>query len=176
MATIAIEGIQLYAYHGYYPEEQILGAYYLVDVYVSVNTKAVAKSDELSDTVNYETIYRIARVEMAKKTKLLETVAQRIANRIKSIFDNVETLKLRISKLNPPLGATVARTYVEIDENYILACDKCKKNFLSHEPGDCWTRHGKIYPETQATLMRTFGKNICKKCLSPYFIKGREED
>lgn len=176
MGLIAIEGIQLYAYHGYYPEEQILGSYYIIDVYVGVNIRNVAKSDELADTVNYETIYRIVRVEMNKNAKLIETVAQRIANRIKSIFEQVETLKLRISKLHPPLGSTVARTFIELDESYVLVCDKCKKNFLSHEPGDCWTRHGKIYPETQATLQRTFGRNICKKCLEPYFIKGREED
>ena len=176
MGLIAIEGIQIYAYHGYYAEEQVLGNYYLVDVYVGVNTKSVVKSDNLADTVNYETIYYIVKVEMNKKAKLLETVAQKIVNRIKSIFENVETLKVRISKLNPPLGGTVARTFVEFEESYIVVCDKCKKNFLSHEPGDCWTRHGKVYPETQATLQRTYGKNMCKNCLEPYFIKEREED
>jgi dihydroneopterin aldolase len=176
MGLIAIEGIKFYAYHGYYPEEQILGTDYLVDVYAEVNTGLVVKSDNLSDTVNYETIYRIVKVEMSKKSKLIETVAQRIINRIKSIFDNIETLKVRISKLHPPLGSSVARSYVELTESYITKCDKCQKNFLSQTPGDAWTKHGKIYPETQATLMRTFGKNICKACLTPYFIKPLEAE
>ncbi len=175
MGKIAIEGMEFYAYHGFHPEEQLIGGRYRLDVYVHLNTKAVVESDELGDTINYETIYRIAKLEMNKPSKLIETVAQRIVNRIKSIFEKVEQLQLRLSKLDPPVGGTVARTYIELEENYLISCAKCKKNFLSHAPGDCWTKHGKIYPETQATLIRTYGKNICKKCLEPYFIKVPED-
>lgn len=175
MGLIAIEGIEFYAYHGFHAEEQKIGGRYQLDVYVEVNTRNVASSDELGDTVNYETIYRIAKVEMNKPSKLIETVAQRIVNRIKSIFDKVEHLTVRLSKLDPPIGGKVSRTYVELDENYVVECGKCKRSFLSHSPGDCWTKYGKIYPETQSTLMRSFGRNVCKRCLEPYFIKVPED-
>jgi dihydroneopterin aldolase len=171
MGLIAIEGMEFYAYHGYYPEEQLIGTGYLVDVYVTVNTVAVVKSDELSDTVNYETIYRISKMEMSKNSKLIETVAQRIIDRIKSIFDNIESLTVRISKLNPPLGSSVQRTFIELSENYLSKCGKCQKPILVQQQGDCWNKYGKIYPETQATLSRNYGKNLCKNCIEPYLLK-----
>jgi dihydroneopterin aldolase len=59
MAIIALEGIRLHARHGYYPEEEILGTEFIIDVYVETDTNEAAKSDELIHTVNYETIYLI---------------------------------------------------------------------------------------------------------------------
>jgi dihydroneopterin aldolase len=83
---IAIEGMKFYAFHGYYPQEQLIGTEFLVDVYVEVNISKAGNSDQLSDTVNYETIYRIVKAEMSKKSKLIEHVAQRIIFKIKSFY------------------------------------------------------------------------------------------
>jgi dihydroneopterin aldolase len=174
MGLIAIEGIKLFAYHGYYAEEQIIGSEYLIDVYAEINSNLATKSDQLSDTLNYETIYRIVKVQMSNKSKLIETVAQRIIERIKSIFENVLSLKVRISKLNPPLGSVVSRTYFEIFEDYQKNCLRCNQTFLSHFEADCWTKHGTIPDETRLTLTRNYGNNLCKNCLSPYLIKEKD--
>lgn len=176
MGKIAIENIKIYAFHGYYEEEQKIGAEYTIDVYLETNFTKAASSDELEGTINYETITRIIKTEMAKKSKLIEHVMQRIINRIKTIFDTIEILTVRISKLAPPLGIEVARVYVEHTENYTQKCAKCGKNFLSQIAGDNWTKHGLIYPETRATLTRTFGAAMCKACLEPHFIKAQPEE
>ena len=52
MGLIAIEGMKFYAFHGYYPQEQLIGTEFLVDVYVEVNTTTAAANDSLSDTIN----------------------------------------------------------------------------------------------------------------------------
>ena len=176
MGIIAIEGIKLYAYHGYYPEEQILGTEYQIDVYVEIDTLALGQSDLLADTVNYETIYRIVKAQMRINSKLIETVAIRIVEQIKSIFNHILALRVRISKLNPPLGTVVERTYFEISEDYRKYCARCNQQFLTHFDSDCWTRHGKILAETRETLSRNFGNQLCKNCLSPYLIQEKEED
>ena len=172
MGKVALEGMKFYAYHGYYDEEQTIGGEFVIDIYIDTNFAKAASSDELEGTVNYETIYRILRMEMQKKTKLLEALAQRILNRIKTLLDTIEQITIRISKLNPPIGGEVGRVWIEMSENYQVKCGKCSRTFLSHLKDDNWTKHGQIYPETRATLTRAHGGMICKSCLKPYFIKS----
>ena len=37
MAVIALEGMRFFAYHGFYPEENIIGTNYVVDVYITAD-------------------------------------------------------------------------------------------------------------------------------------------
>ncbi len=115
MARIALEGMHFYAYHGFYEEERIIGNHYLVDIVVNVNTAKAAAIDDIGSTVNYETIYQICRFEMKKSTQLLETLAQRIAQRIQNQFNGLSGGLVRISKKNPPLGGKVEHAFVEVN-------------------------------------------------------------
>lgn len=114
MTLIALEGLQFYAYHGFYEEERIIGNNFTLDVYVEVNTRLASKMDDLFSTINYETVYRICQMEMRRSTKLLETVAQRIVDHIQEQFDLIHGVKVRLYKIAPPLGGKVKHAYVEI--------------------------------------------------------------
>lgn len=117
MTTIALEGMQFFANHGYYEEEQDTHSYFIVDVYVQIgdrNMKEVTMTDELTGTVNYELIYEICKMEMKKRSRLIETLAQRIYNRLKIQFPFATKIELRLSKKNPPLAGVVDRAYVHI--------------------------------------------------------------
>ena len=115
MAIIALEGIRLHARHGYYPEEEILGTEFIIDVYVEANIKEAADSDELMQTVNYETIYLICQREMKNTSSLIEKTAQRIADEINDYFPQVWGVKVRLRKMHPPLGGSVHSAFVEIE-------------------------------------------------------------
>ena len=124
MAIIALEGMQFYAFHGYYEEERQLGNNFVLDVFVTTNISMAAISDELyianpmkeqsSTTVNYETIYRLCKAEMAQPTKLLETLVNRIMVRIYNYFDNVDGVMVRLKKLHPPLGGRVDSSWLMV--------------------------------------------------------------
>jgi dihydroneopterin aldolase len=118
MTTIALEGMQFFANHGYYEEEQATHTYFIVDVYVQVDDKVMRKiitvADDLTGTVNYEMIYEICKMEMKKTTRLIETLAQRIHDRLKMQFPFATKIELRLSKKNPPLAGVVDRAYVYI--------------------------------------------------------------
>ena len=114
MAIISLEGMRFYAYHGFYPEEQLIGNNYVLDVFVDANTMQASLSDDLFSTVNYETVFIICQLEMKKESKLLETVAQRILSRIQGQFNNVNGIKVKLHKLNPPLGGRVGSAAVEV--------------------------------------------------------------
>lgn len=114
MTKIVLEGMHFYAYHGYYEEERLIGNHFVVDVEVQARANRGAMTDDLTGTVNYETIYTICRIEMRKPSQLIEHVAQRIAGKIQHQFSFLQSIRVRISKQQPPLGGPVRRAYVEV--------------------------------------------------------------
>ncbi|MBZ9778641.1 dihydroneopterin aldolase [Psychroflexus sp. CAK8W] len=107
MDTITLNNIRVYAYHGCLPEETKIGSDYRVDLSVEADLNLSAETDVLSDTVDYVHLNRIVKEEMSQPSKLLEHVAKRILDRIFSELEPVKASKVKVSKLNPPLGGDV---------------------------------------------------------------------
>ena len=171
MGRVALEGILFYAFHGFYEEEQKIGNYFLVDVYVDAPLEKAAKGDELAATVNYETIYQVCRLEMDRPSKLLEHVARRIIDRIVYLCTGIEQIRVRIAKQNPPMGAQIKQAVIELSDNYVHQCGKCKRKIIAVDPASLWSEQGYILPETQKTLQRSHGRIICANCLAPYVVR-----
>ncbi len=125
MAVIALEGMHFYAYHGYYEEEKEIGNHFILDLYVETDISSAAETDKLygdkqnskesPNSVNYETLYFICQAQMKKPVKLLETIAERIVSKVKDQFPHVTSVKVRVKKKNPPLGAKVESAFVEVE-------------------------------------------------------------
>jgi dihydroneopterin aldolase len=113
MATIAIEGMQFYAYHGVYQYEKETGAHYTVDVYVTTNIKQAAKTDQVEDTINYERIFDLTSRIMQLPTNLIEKVCVDIMQQVKSTFEGIDGLRVRVTKHSPPIKGRVERVSVE---------------------------------------------------------------
>ena len=116
MGLIAVEGLQFYSHHGYYKEEQVLGGKYMVDIYMKLNIDEASVTDDLSKTINYEEIYQLTKTEMEVHAKLIEHVCKRILDKIKSKYPNLDHVRVRVSKHNPPLKGSVERVYVELEQ------------------------------------------------------------
>lgn len=108
MDYIELENIRCYSYHGCLPQETQIGSDYRVDLYVEADLTTSAKSDNLSDTVDYVHLNKIVKQEMNIPSKLLEHVADRISNRIFKELPSVNHLHVQVAKINPPLGGDVA--------------------------------------------------------------------
>lgn len=117
MGLIAVEGMRFYANHGYYKEEQKLGGQYTVDVYLRMNLDEAARTDDLEKTVNYERIYAIVKEQMGERSALIEHVGKRILDSIHKELQHLSYIKVRISKLNPPLNGDLNRVYIELEES-----------------------------------------------------------
>ena len=113
-AKIGLKDVIIHAPHGFFEEEHAMGNTFSIDVEVDAEIGGAAHDDDLGQTVNYATIYYLLRAEMKKPTQLLEALAYRMAGRIADQFDNVTAVKLRLHKLNPPLGGKVGSSYVEV--------------------------------------------------------------
>ena len=106
--------MKFYAFHGVLPQENVVGAYYYVDLKLKTDFTHAAETDELEDTVSYADIFTTVKEEMAIPSKLLEHVCQRIASRIFKEFPTIETIDLSLFKENPPMGACAQRIGVEV--------------------------------------------------------------
>ena len=108
MGTISLEGMEFFAYHGCYKEEQIIGTKFIVDLHVSLDTAIAEESDHLKDTLSYVQLYQAVKKEMEQKSHLLEHVAKRIMDSLKTSFPHIQRIELKISKINPPIGGKVS--------------------------------------------------------------------
>lgn len=114
MVEIYLKDAEFFAYHGFYPEEQVLGSWFKVDVSVGFVPETKLTTDEIAHTVNYERLYIIACEEMDKPRKLIETVAQSIFDRIQEKYPFVKNIKVAVKKMNPPMKGKVGQSGVVI--------------------------------------------------------------
>lgn len=114
MGIIKVENIRVYAYHGCLVEEEMIGSDYRVDVSVKSDLSVSSLSDDLNDTVDYVLLNRIVKEEMANASKLLETVAKRILDRVLKESLKVNKATVLISKLNPPIGGDVEKVTIKM--------------------------------------------------------------
>ncbi|MCO4291583.1 dihydroneopterin aldolase [Solitalea sp. MAHUQ-68] len=111
---IALNGLEVFANHGYYPEEQLIGGKFKVDVKVETDFSSAAITDDLGATLNYESLFEIVSEEMKTPSKLLEHVGQRIVDRIALISVKIQRIEVKIEKLNPPFAAKIQSSSIGI--------------------------------------------------------------
>jgi dihydroneopterin aldolase len=116
MGKIQLEGMEFFSYHGHYPEEKIIGNYFIIDLYIETDCSKAAVSDNLDDALNYQAIYKIVKQEMFEKSNLLEHIARRIIDSIKREFEQIRTVEVKVSKLNPPMGGKIRSVSVTLSE------------------------------------------------------------
>ncbi len=113
--TIEVNGIKLYAYHGCLTEEGKIGGNYIVDISLKTDFGAAAVSDQLNQTIDYVDLNSIVKEEMAIRSKLIEHVGQRIVNRIKSEIKEAISLKVKVTKICPPINGDVDNVAIIIE-------------------------------------------------------------
>jgi 7,8-dihydroneopterin aldolase/epimerase/oxygenase len=114
MGLISLEGMEFFAYHGHFKEEQIIGTRFTVDLYMETDTNEAEVSDNLAKTVNYQEVYNLISNEMSIKSHLLENVARRILDSVAREFPQIDACRIKIAKMNPPVGGKVEKVSVEL--------------------------------------------------------------
>ena len=118
MSTIRLKNIKIYAYHGCLVEEEKIGSDYLVNLSVKADLSRAASTDKLGDTVDYVHLQEIVKREMAKRSKLLESVGQRIIDAIFNQIPMARAVQVTVSKVNPPIGGDVAEVSVTMESGW----------------------------------------------------------
>lgn len=114
MGLISLEGMEFFSYHGCFTEEQIIGTRFIIDLRFETDTSFAEISDNLKQTINYQTVYKLVKNEMDIKSHLLEHVARRILKVVMNAFPEIKSANIKVSKLNPPLGGKIDKVSVTI--------------------------------------------------------------
>lgn len=86
-----------------------------MDLIIDVDLNKSWATDNLSDTINYGHLYKIVEDEMKIKSKLIESILYRIIQRIKSDYSQINKVKVRVHKPNPPINGKIENIYVELE-------------------------------------------------------------
>jgi dihydroneopterin aldolase len=107
--------MKFYGYHGVFPEETKLGQRFVIDLIVELDLSKAGKSDDLSQSVNYGDLYTTCQQVVEKETyKLVETVAERIAEDVLRSFPLVERCTVKAIKPDPPIPGHYDSVAIEI--------------------------------------------------------------
>jgi len=117
MAIISLEGLEFFAYHGVHEFEKEQGNSFIVDIEVEVDVTEAEQNDELSGTIDYEQLFNVVSTEMGIRSKLLEHVSSRICDSILKNWEQIQHVKVRIGKMNPPIGAVCKMSGVTVNRS-----------------------------------------------------------
>ncbi len=115
MHKIEVNKIKLYANHGCMEEEGLIGGEYIVDVHLWLDFSFAAENDSLHDTVDYVSVNKIVVEQMLKRSKLIEHAGWRIHTALKSEFTQCEKIRVKITKIAPPINGDVDNVAIIIE-------------------------------------------------------------
>ena len=110
--TIELEGIDFYAFHGCYELERQTGCHFSVSLRITTPLGTVAEHDDVTEAVNYLTVYEVVREQMQISQHTIERVAQNIIDALHIRFPQICETECKVTKLAPPLGGKVERVSV----------------------------------------------------------------
>lgn len=116
MDRINIKGLEIFAHHGVYREETVLGQKFIVDVSMEVDTRAAGRTDDLKKSVNYGSVCSdIQDVMKNRNYKLIEAVAEEIALAILLKYEEVRGVSVTVKKPWAPVLVHVDDVSVAIE-------------------------------------------------------------
>ena len=119
MDEIRIDNLEVYAYHGVFPEENEKGQPFFVNMVLYADTRRAGQADELTLSTHYGEVCHFVTKWMQEHTcKLIETVAENIAKEVLMQFPLVEALDVEIRKPQAPIGLPFESVSVKIHRGW----------------------------------------------------------
>lgn len=117
-----MRGLRAAGHHGALPGEQDQSQPFEIDLDVHANLSVAGATDDLADTIDYGAAVRAAdRVVSRERWKLLERIAERIAEDVFSLDRRVEMVMVAVRKLAPPVEEPVGTAGVRIFRHRLRA-------------------------------------------------------
>jgi len=115
MDEIRIDNLEVYAHHGVYPEEQEKGQRFYVNAVLFLDVREAGSKDDLSLSVDYGKVCNLLTQWMKEKNYyLLETVAEKLAERLLFTFAQIREVSIEVRKHEAPIGLPFESVSVRI--------------------------------------------------------------
>ncbi|MEO1518945.1 MAG: dihydroneopterin aldolase [Bacteroidota bacterium] len=168
MGLISLENMRFFAYHGVYPEEQLTGNNFVIDIYIETSLEAAAMTDDVYETINYETVFLICKSVMRKPVKLIERLGFQIIHDLKRQFNSIQEVRIKITKETPIVGERMGSAAIELTDSFVSSCPRCGSPFICYSDENCQCQNLQLHPNTQKMLRQKYRGCLCGNCLAYY--------
>ena len=111
---LLIEDIRFYGHHGVTPAQQEVGAWFSVDVELSLDLTPAALSDDVEATVDYGLVVRrVVGVATEQRVRLIERVAGLVTEMLLREFP-ARDVTVRVRKVTAPIDGIAALPGVQM--------------------------------------------------------------
>ncbi len=99
MDQIYIENLEFFGHHGVFEEEAALGQKFIVSAKLFLDTRKAGKVDELTESLDYsEVCKKIKEIVERERVKLIECLAESIAEKLLLSFDVLKEVEITVKK------------------------------------------------------------------------------
>lgn len=119
---IRIEDLEVFANHGVFPEENVLGQKFLVSAVLYTDTRRAGKTDDLAASIHYGEVSAFIDAYLREHTfKLLERAAESLAEELLLHTPGLGKIRLEIKKPWAPVKLPLKTVSVEIERAWHMA-------------------------------------------------------
>ena len=116
---IRIEDLEVFANHGVFPEENVLGQKFLVSAVLYTDTRRAGRTDDLTASIHYgEVCAFIDRYLREHTFKMLERAAESLAEELLLNTQNLRKVRIEIKKPWAPVGLPLKTVSVSIEREW----------------------------------------------------------
>ena len=112
--TIRLDGIYVRAFHGCYDLEQQVGNRFRVDIVIRTPLGDLPATDDVTQAVNYLTVFEIVERTMQRTQRTIEAAASNVIAAIKEAFPQIVEVECTVAKMAPPLGGKIDKVSVTL--------------------------------------------------------------
>jgi dihydroneopterin aldolase/2-amino-4-hydroxy-6-hydroxymethyldihydropteridine diphosphokinase len=119
MDQIKIKNLEVFANHGVFPEENVLGQKFLISAVLYTDVRRAGLTDNLSYSIHYGEVSQFINTFMKQHTyKLIEKVAESLAEELLLHTKYLEKIDLEVKKPWAPVGLPVEYVSVSITRKW----------------------------------------------------------
>lgn len=122
MDKIEIKKLEIFANHGVFPEENVLGQKFVISATLYTDTRKAGLTDELTASIHYgEVSHMITKFTKEHTYKLLEALAENLCQMLLQELPLLKMITLRVEKPWAPVGLPLETVAVEITRRWHTA-------------------------------------------------------
>lgn len=122
MDKIHIKNLEIFANHGVFPEENVLGQKFVISLTLYTDTRAAGRTDDLTKSIHYGEVSQFATEYLQNHTfKLIETAAEGLAEAMLLEIPNLQAVNVELKKPWAPVRLPLETVGVEIYRSWHTA-------------------------------------------------------
>lgn len=122
MDKIEIKNLEIFANHGVFPEENVLGQKFVISATLYTDTRKAGLTDELTASIHYgEVSHMITKFTKEHTYKLLEALAENLCQMLLQELPLLKMITLRVEKPWAPVALPLETVAAEITRGWHTA-------------------------------------------------------